>query len=152
MLQPRTGPAEESNVKPRALLCEGDPALRALLGDRLRAHGWLASEASTAADAFDLAASLHPDLVVLDVEFAGLSGLESIPRVRAGWPGARVVALSGTGRGAELCLGVGACALVATSDLARLDEVLRSLEVDPAPGTVPPGPDRAQDRAATVAA
>ncbi len=152
MLQPRTGPADEYDVKPRALLCEGDSALRALVADLLRAHGWQASEARTAADAFDLAASLHPDLVVLDIEFAGLSGLESIPRVRAGWPGARVVALSGTGQGAELCLGVGACALVATSDLARLDEVLRGLEVGGGPGTASPRPDPAQDRSGVAVA
>ena len=95
----------------------------------LRRVGARGRGAGAAADAVDLAVSLHPDLVVLDIEFAGLSGLESIPRVRAGWPRARVVALSGTGQGVELCLGVGACALVATSDLARLDEVLCGLEV-----------------------
>ena len=128
MLQPRTGPADVSNVKPRALLCEGDPALRARLSDVLRAHGWLASEASTATDVITLTTLLHPDLVVLDVEFAGLSGLESIPRVMASWPSARVVAISGTGRAVELCLRVGACAVVTASDLGGLEAVLGELE------------------------
>ena len=127
MLQPRTGPADACRVKPRALLCEGDPALRARVAELLLAHGWMASEAHSAAEAVDLATSLHPDLVVLDVEFAGLSGLESIPRVRSGWPAARVVAIAGTGRGLELCLGVGACAVVAASDLDLLDHVLAGL-------------------------
>lgn len=85
----------------------------------------MASEAHSASEAVDLATSLHPDLVVLDIEFAGLSGLESIPRVRSGWPAARVVAIADTGRGLELCLGVGACAVA--SDLDRLDQVLAGL-------------------------
>lgn len=114
-------------MKPRALVCEGDSALRAAFGGLVAAHGWLTSEPSSATDAVALAAALHPDLVVLDIEFAGVSALESIPQVRAGWPGARVVAISGTGQAPELCLGAGACAVVTASDLARLDAVLAGL-------------------------
>ena len=115
-------------MKPRALVCEDNPVLRSVVGDLVEAHGWAAISASTATDALDLATSLHPDLVVLDISLVGMSGLESIPRLRAGCPEARVVAISTSERGLELCLDAGACAAVAKADLGRLDEVLSDLE------------------------
>jgi CheY-like chemotaxis protein len=115
-------------VKPRALVCEDDPLLRSAVGDLVEAHGWATIEAATAVDAIDKAVALHPDLIVMDIDLVGMSGLESIPRVRAGCPGARVVALAVTDRGLELCLGAGACAVVTTADLHHLDEVLAGLE------------------------
>lgn len=115
-------------MKPRALVCEDNPALLTAVGDIVAAHGWMATGTSTADDAIDLAARLHPDLVVLDVDLVGMSGLESIPRVRACCPTVRVVAFSALDRGLELCLDAGACAVVTTSDLHRLDEILADLE------------------------
>jgi len=114
--------------KPRALVCEENAALRTVVGELVEAHGWTATVASTATDALDKASQLHPDLVVLDISLVGMSALESIPRLRAGCPEARVVAMSGTTRGMDLCLGVGACAVVTTTDLGRLDAVLAGLE------------------------
>ncbi len=129
MLQAPTAGADGCDVKPRALVCEDNPTLRSVVGQLVEAHGWSATAAETATDALYLAAELHPDLVVVDIGLVGMSGLESIPRLRAGCPEARVVAMSVTNRGLELCLGAGACAVVTTSDLSRLDEVLSSLEV-----------------------
>jgi len=116
-------------VKPQALVCEDNPALRSVVGGLVEAHGWAAVEASTATDAIRKATLLHPDLVVLDIGLVGMSGLESIPRLRVGCPGARVVAMSTTIWGLDLCLGAGACAVVTTSDLDRLNDVLASLEI-----------------------
>ena len=115
-------------MKPRALVCEDDSALRSVVGQLVEAHGWSATGASTAADAINMTRALHPVLVVLDIELSGMSGLESIPRVRAGCPGVRVVAMSGSDQAADLCLDAGACAVVTTDDLGRLDEVLADLE------------------------
>jgi CheY-like chemotaxis protein len=98
------------------------------VGELVEAHGWTATGASTANEALDKAAKLHPDLVVLDIDLVGMSGLESIPRLRAGCPEARVVAVSVADRGLDLCLGAGACAVATTSDLGRLDEVLAGLQ------------------------
>ena len=111
-------------MKRQALVCEDNVALRTLVGRLVEAHGWAATMARTAKDAMAMAAQLHPDLVVVDVEFSGLSGLETIPRLRAGWPGARVVAVSASNWAPELCLGVGARAVVTATNLCRLDEVL----------------------------
>jgi len=116
-------------VKPRALVCEDNPTVRSVVGDLVQAHGWATVEASTAGDAIDKASELHPDLVVLDIDLVGMSGLESIPRVRAGCPGARVVAMSVSARGLQLCLDAGACAVVTMADLAHLEAVLAGLEV-----------------------
>ena len=115
-------------MRRQALVCEDNPALRSTFGDLIEAHGWTTVEVSTATDAIDKATALHPDLVLVDIGLVGMSGLESIPRLRAGCPDVRVVAVSGTRRGLDLCLTAGACAVVETSDLARLDEVLTFLE------------------------
>ncbi len=128
MLQYATPATDTCRVKPRALVCENDPALRSAVGHLVEAPGWTATGAANATEAIDKAATLHPDLVVLDIDLVGMSGLESIPRVRAGCPEARVVAVSAADRGLDLCLGAGACAVVSMSDLGRLDEVLAGLE------------------------
>jgi len=129
VLQAGLPAADVAWVKPRALVCEDDASLRSVVGDLVEAHGWATVEASTASDAIDKATALHPDLVVLDIDLVGMSGLESIPRVRAGWPEARVVAMSIADRALELCLLAGACAVVTAADLGHLDEVLADLEV-----------------------
>jgi len=116
-------------MKPRALVCEDDSALRAAVGGLVEAHGWTASGVSTAIDAIDMSRTLHPDLVIVDIELSGMSGLESIPRLRADCPDVRVVAISGSGQASDLCLSAGACAVVSTDDLSRLDEILTELEV-----------------------
>jgi len=109
-------------------VCEDDPLLRSVVGDLVEAHGWITVEAATAGDAIVKATALHPDLVVLDIDLVGMSGLESIPRVRAGCPEARVVAMSVNDRGLDLCLHVGACAVVHAADLGHLEQVLVDLE------------------------
>jgi len=116
-------------MRRQALVCEDNPALRSAFNDLVEAHGWTTVEVSTATDAIDKATALHPDLVLVDIGLVGMSGLESIPRLRAGSPDVRVVALSDSRRGLDLCLGAGACAVVQTSDLARLDEILTGLEI-----------------------
>jgi len=120
--------ADAWEVRPRALVCEDDPALRSVVGDLLEAHGWATVEAATATDAIDKATELRPDLVLLDIDLVGMSGLESIPRVRAGCPEARVVAMSVVDRALQLCLDAGACAVVTAADLVNLEAVLAGLE------------------------
>jgi len=119
-------------MRPQALVCEDNPLLRSMVGDLVAAHGWSTIEASTANDAIRKATALHPDLVLLDIDLVGMSGLESIPRVRAGCPEARVVAMCVGDRGFDLCLGVGACAVVSTADLGGLEKVLAGLEASEA--------------------
>ena len=132
MLQLGRSRADTWSVRPRALVCEDNPALCSVVGDLVEAHGWSATRASTATDALELASALHPDLVVLDISLVGMSGLESIPRLRADCPETRVVAMAASERGHDLCLDAGACAVVTTADLDRLDQVLADLQSDAA--------------------
>jgi len=127
VLQAVPHPVDGQDVKPRALVCEDDPALLAVVGDLVEAHGWTATTASTATAAIEMATRIHPDLVILDINLVGMSGLESIPRVRLSCPEARVVAMSVNAWGLDLCLGAGACAAVTTADIGRLDELLTGL-------------------------
>jgi two-component system, LytTR family, response regulator len=68
----------------RALLVDDEaPArseLRYLLDDQADVH--VVGEAGTAREALELARNLAPDVVFLDVEMPGLSGLEAAPLVR----------------------------------------------------------------------
>ncbi|HET6792887.1 MAG TPA: response regulator [Acidimicrobiales bacterium] len=62
---------------------DGDPRFRVV------------GEAEDGVSGIELARSLHPDVIVLDVLMPGLDGLEALPRIREVAPDARVVVLSG---------------------------------------------------------
>lgn len=52
-------------------------------------------QARDGVDAIELAASLQPDLVILDVSMPRLDGIEALPQVRAVCPRSQVVIFSG---------------------------------------------------------
>ena len=51
-------------------------------------------QAATGSEAVDLALSLRPDVVLLDLRMPELSGVDAIAALRAGWPDARVLVLT----------------------------------------------------------
>jgi DNA-binding NarL/FixJ family response regulator len=51
-------------------------------------------EAASGLEALDLAASLQPDLILLDLSMPGLSGLDSLPQLRRRAPQARILILT----------------------------------------------------------
>ena len=51
-------------------------------------------QAATGAEAVDLALSLRPDVVLLDLRMPELNGVDAIAAIRAGWPEARVLVLT----------------------------------------------------------
>jgi two-component system, NarL family, invasion response regulator UvrY len=51
-------------------------------------------EAATSADALRSAAALEPDVIVLDIALPGISGIETLRRILARRPGARVLMFS----------------------------------------------------------
>lgn len=93
-------------------------------------------EADEGTEAVELAASLQPDVVVMDVRMRGLDGLGATRRLRAANPGARVVILSmhddlTTRTAAEAA---GARAFVGKQEgIARLFDVIREV-AGPGPG------------------
>jgi DNA-binding NarL/FixJ family response regulator len=52
-------------------------------------------QARDGVDAVELAESLQPDLVILDVSMPRLDGIEALPQVRAVCPGSQVVIFTG---------------------------------------------------------
>lgn len=84
-------------------------------------------ETSSGEEALEAAGDLTPDLVVVELELPGISGVETIRRLRALSPETRAVVLTGQeGRVAE-AVAAGACAyLLKTSPLGALADALRA--------------------------
>ncbi len=80
----------------RILLVDDDPLIRSLGGELLEKMGY---EVETAGLGEEVAARFHqgpaPDLVILDYNLPGLSGLEVMRRLLTSHPGARVLMASG---------------------------------------------------------
>jgi DNA-binding NarL/FixJ family response regulator len=81
----------------RVLLCDDVEtmriALRAVLD--LRDGVEVVGEATNGIEAVELASSLQPDVVLLDLTMPGKDGLQALPELRRAAPEARVVILSG---------------------------------------------------------
>lgn len=86
--------APEPAQGPRVLVVDDDATLRRTLSLNLRARGYTADLAGTGEAALQLAASHHPDVVILDLGLPGLNGLEVIAGIR-GWSSVPIVVLSG---------------------------------------------------------
>jgi two-component system KDP operon response regulator KdpE len=76
------------------LVVDDDASLRKTLELNLRARGYTADLAGTGEAALRLAASHHPDVVILDLGLPGMDGLEVISGIR-GWSTVPIVVLSG---------------------------------------------------------
>ncbi len=65
------------------LVVEDNEKNMKLFRDVLQATGYATLEASTGADAVELAVSHSPDLVLMDVQLPGMDGLEALALLRA---------------------------------------------------------------------
>ncbi len=77
----------------RILVVDDEPQLLRALATNLKARGYEVDQAATGEAALMLAASHHPDLVVLDLGLPGIDGLEVIAGLR-GWSAVPIVVLS----------------------------------------------------------
>ena len=66
----------------RVLVVEDEPDLAAVIGAYLRSEAFDVEIAGTGPDAVDMARTLNPDLVVLDIMLPGFDGLEVCRRIR----------------------------------------------------------------------
>jgi DNA-binding NarL/FixJ family response regulator len=82
----------------RILVVDDHPLTRDALASLLTQHGFLVvGEAADGAEALELAATLHPDLILLDLSMPGLDGLSVLPGLRAAAPRCEVVVLTASG-------------------------------------------------------
>jgi signal transduction histidine kinase len=83
----------------RVLVVDDTPDLRDLLTMALERTGefQVVAQAENGRQAVDVAASVDPDLVLLDIAMPVMDGLEALPLVRRSCPAAIVVMLSGFG-------------------------------------------------------
>lgn len=84
----------------RILLADDDGQLQRALRITLGARGYEVVSAHDGAEAIDLAASAHPDLVLLDLGMPKVDGLDVIRAVRA-WSSVPILVLSGRTDSAE---------------------------------------------------
>ncbi len=131
---PRKRPRVEAGPAVRnlgVLVSSDDPFTRQAFRSGASAPGIeVLAEGTVTAVAEQLAASLEPDIVVLDVQTAAARALGAIQQIRAGAPRTRILACSqpaGTEFGL-LCLTTGAWGYVSKEiDLAVLPRILRAL-------------------------
>jgi len=82
----------------RILLVDDHPLTRSALAGLLTQHGFdVVGEASDGEKAIVKAASLAPDLILLDLSMPGLDGLSALPRLREAAPKCEVVVLTASG-------------------------------------------------------
>ena len=121
----------------RVLIADDSDDVRLLVRMKLEMHcvADVVGEAEDGLAAVELASTLQPDLVLLDLAMPRMDGLEALPLIREAAPKARVVVLSGFDENtmASRALAAGAMRYVekgiALADLAKLlDEVFDSEE------------------------
>jgi two-component system KDP operon response regulator KdpE len=77
----------------RILVVDDEPQIRKALSVNLRARGYEVDLAASGEEALTLAASNHPDLVLLDIGLPGIDGIEVVEGLR-GWTKVPIVMLS----------------------------------------------------------
>jgi PAS domain S-box-containing protein len=80
----------------RILVVDDDPAVREITVQMLRESGYGVAEAESGQAALDaLSRGESYDLVVIDIAMAAASGIETVRRARAKWPGLRALYITG---------------------------------------------------------
>ena len=77
----------------KVLVVDDEPQLVRALTTNLRVRGYDVESAATGEEAVELAARIHPDLLIVDLGLPGISGIEVIEAVRA-WSSVPILVLS----------------------------------------------------------
>src|SRR5919199_5681929 len=113
----------------RVLIVDDHPLTRDALGSLLTQNGFsLAGEASDGEEAIELARTLQPELILLDLSMPGMDGVEALPRLREAAPACEVVVLTASVAEENLLASIRAGAagyLLKTEPPERIVEFLR---------------------------
>lgn len=82
------------------LVVDDEPALARALQINLRAHGWTVTTAPDGRSALDAVATIHPDVVLLDLGLPDMDGMQVIEGIR-GWTSVPIVVLSARQHGED---------------------------------------------------
>jgi CheY-like chemotaxis protein len=116
-------------------MIDDNSQLRDLLGTALTKLGYVVTSAANGAEAFEAIARTRFDLVITDLLMPEKDGIEVIGEVRRKQPEARIIAMSGGGRGSrdhylQTAKGLGAHAILGKPfSVSELSAVLDSLWV-----------------------
>jgi two-component system KDP operon response regulator KdpE len=75
------------------LVIDDEPQIRRFISAGLELYGYSVREAENGATALDLAARIHPDVIVLDLGLPDMSGIEVLETIRS-WSNVPVIVLS----------------------------------------------------------
>jgi CheY-like chemotaxis protein len=82
--------------QPKILIVDDDDGFRTMIRDWLADEGLTdIREANNGADAVEIASSLEPDLILMDVRMPKMNGIEAAERIREFQPAVQIVMLSG---------------------------------------------------------
>ena len=110
---------------PSAVVCDDDLMSRQVLCGLLVEAGFdVIGEVDMAISALDLVSVTRPDVLVLDVNMPGLSGVEIMKDVRERSPDTAIIVVSAYGMDHLDEIDLGAAAVLPKTDLVRFDEVL----------------------------
>ena len=87
-------------MKARVLVVDDEANLRRVLAREIASMGYLVEEAGDAQEALERlggSGGSEADLILLDVNLPGRSGLELLPELRARWPRSEVLVMTGHG-------------------------------------------------------
>src|ERR1700758_3397999 len=81
-------------VRPRVLLADDHTMVREGLSKLLQNEVDLVGTASSGSEAVEMAASLQPDIVLMDISMPGLNGIDAAKQMRERAPNAKVIAVT----------------------------------------------------------
>ncbi len=117
-----------SRLPPTAVVCDDDPVVRRIVVAVLQRWGYSHIEQTEfASETLDLAESLQPDVIVLDLTLEDESGLDAIPELRAVTPDSRIVVYTGTEAMKVPARRAGAHAVLSKVSMASVSELEEAL-------------------------
>jgi CheY-like chemotaxis protein len=110
----------------KLLIADDNPSIRELVRQLCASVATEVRDCCNGAEAIARFAELRPDWAVLDLMMPGMDGLTAAARIKARWPAARIVIITGmrSPEYREAALQAGACAFLLKEELYLLPQIL----------------------------